>query len=73
MSNYPGHWHYQGSSNVGGHVSTIQDRLRNVHQYIQVVVDGQFGPITDGAVRQFQSSRGLQADGIVGPATWAAL
>jgi murein L,D-transpeptidase YcbB/YkuD len=32
-----------------------------------------FGPDTATAVKAFQASHGLTADGIVGPVTWAAL
>ncbi|MEV6103515.1 glycoside hydrolase domain-containing protein [Streptomyces sp. NPDC051940] len=38
-----------------------------------IAIDGDFGPGTEQGVRDYQSSRGLGVDGIVGPATWAAL
>lgn len=39
----------------------------------ELSVDGDFGPVTQGAVIAFQRSRGLEANGVVGPETWAAL
>lgn len=35
--------------------------------------DGEFGPDTERAVKEFQRDHGLDQDGEVGPATWAAL
>lgn len=40
---------------------------------LKVITDGKYGTITQEAVRQFQSRKGLKADGIVGPATLAKL
>jgi len=36
-------------------------------------VDGQYGPVTVGAVEAFQTERGLRVDGVCGEQTWAAL
>lgn len=39
----------------------------------RIAIDGDFGPITDAAVRLFQKQYGLEVDGIVGPLTYKAL
>lgn len=55
----------------GPAVVDLQNRL-GVNGFT-VAVDGDFGPGTDAAVRSFQSARGLESDGQVGPQTWEAL
>ncbi|WP_406004937.1 peptidoglycan-binding protein [Streptomyces sp. NBC_00637] len=55
----------------GGCVSELQRLLR--HHGYAITVDGDFGAGTASAVRSFQTSRGLTADGQVGPNTKAAL
>ncbi|WP_431781864.1 peptidoglycan-binding domain-containing protein [Streptomyces chumphonensis] len=46
--------------------------LLNAHGH-GLAVDGDFGPGTDAATRDFQDAEGLSVDGIIGPDTWRAL
>jgi spore cortex-lytic enzyme len=60
----------QGSR--GEQVKTVQTRLKNWGYYTGVV-DGIYGAQTAEAVKRFQRKNGLTVDGIVGPATAAAI
>jgi murein L,D-transpeptidase YcbB/YkuD len=44
-----------------------------VQAKVGVSQDGIWGPQTENAVRSFQSSHGLQVDGIVGQQTWSTM
>lgn len=55
----------------GSVVRELQTMLNAVGADINV--DGDFGEITDGTVRDFQAWKNLVEDGIVGPKTWRAL
>ena len=56
----------------GDDVIKIQQRLRQ-YGYMTGAADGVFGQETYNAVVYFQRKNGLRADGVVGPATAAAL
>jgi putative chitinase len=60
------------SGSSGPDVQDLQRRLQDLG-FDPNGVDGNFGPGTKAAVIAFQQSKGLQADGVVGPATMAAL
>ncbi len=55
-----------------GHAVAVWQDTFNHHGY-QLGVDGVFGPATNHVVWHFQSTHGLVADCIAGPATWRAL
>ncbi|MGH3728892.1 MAG: peptidoglycan-binding protein [Micromonosporaceae bacterium] len=55
----------------GATVKVIQ-HLLNQRGY-GLYVDGSFGSVTTNAVKRFQTSKGLYADGQVGPKTWPYL
>lgn len=65
---------FRGELTIGARgdaVRAVQSQLIAFGQAI--VLDGDFGPQTLGAVKAFQRSRGLAVDGRVGPKTWGAL
>ena len=64
-------WPLEKQGSTGEDVKTVQ-YLVTAHGHPSGV-DGDFGPATKAAVQAFQSSRGLSADGIVGPQTWPQL
>ena len=64
-------WPLVQYGNTGERVRTIQYLLQQWGYTL--TVNGSFDTATQTAVKNFQSSRGLGADGIVGNATWPAL
>ncbi|QWV98221.1 TIGR02594 family protein [Geomonas nitrogeniifigens] len=58
----------------GNEVRQLQNLLNHhLRPSHTIRVDGIFGPQTEAAVRQFQTSAGLSTDGVVGIQTWKAL
>jgi N-acetylmuramoyl-L-alanine amidase len=53
-------------------VRALQARLRNLGFY-NGAVDGVWGEGTQTAIENFQRARGLQPDGLLGPATVTAM
>lgn len=58
---------------VVGSIAWMQMRLNALGFKPVLTVDGIDGPATENALKHFQSSKGLVADGILGPKTIAAL
>ena len=64
-------WPLLELGNQSENVKSVQYFL-NAHGEA-LAVDGNFGSLTQGAVRTFQSAHGLGVDGIVGNQTWPVL
>jgi hypothetical protein len=56
----------------GPEAKRIQQRLQSLGLY-RGPIDGDFGGGTESAVKQFQRREGIEADGVVGTATWDRL
>ena len=67
----PANWSLVRQGDSGARVRAVQFLLR-AHGF-GIDADGSFGPMTGAAVRDFQTQRGLAADGVVGNQTWPVL
>ncbi len=72
------------NGNTGSLVVTLQTKLDTLYSqkvfpnspynfHPPLAKDGQFGSLTESAVKDFQKKKGLSVDGVVGPITWHAL
>ncbi|WP_380285601.1 peptidoglycan-binding protein [Kitasatospora purpeofusca] len=61
----------QGSS--GEAVKQAQCYLGSSLTGEAILVDGDFGPVTDAATRRFQKCANITVDGVIGAQTWSFL
>jgi peptidoglycan hydrolase-like protein with peptidoglycan-binding domain len=64
-------WPVVQNGTQGHPVKSLQYLLRARGHHL--AIDGVFGPVTEAAVKAFQTSKGLAPVGIVSPQTWTAL
>ena len=57
----------------GALVTALQRRLNDVLPFTHIAVDGIYGPVTRGAVVNFQRQHNLDATGAVDVRTWASM
>jgi peptidoglycan hydrolase-like protein with peptidoglycan-binding domain len=66
-----------GPTLQNGSTGTDVRRLQRLLVELKILsfdqIDGNFGSVTEAAVKDFQSGNGLTVDGIVGPQTWSKL
>ncbi len=66
VNDYPAYPMLLKRGTKGGYVIQLQAKLG-------IKADGDFGPLTEKAIRDFQKSHGLVIDGLVGKNTWNTL
>ena len=49
------------------------DDVKVLQKYLGINPDGDFGPVTDKKVREWQKSKGLTPDGVIGPKSWIVI
>ena len=54
-------------------VGSKGDDVKKLQEKLGTIVDGDFGPGTEKLVKQWQTTNGLTADGIVGDGTWTKM
>lgn len=66
---------YDGMKHTSPHLSDAVKELQTLLRQLgyRVVPDGEFGPYTESVVKLFQASKGVAADGVVGPQCWSLL
>ena len=64
-------WPVVQNGSQGHPIRTLQFLLRARGH--NLTVDGMFGPATEAAVKAFQTSKGMTADGIMSAQTWLTL
>ena len=66
---------YQGTTNTYKiqTVMGLQCLLNHWNSSLSLYIDGDFGSVTESAVKSFQTANGLYVDGIAGPITLSAL
>ena len=62
---------YAQRGTKGPLAAAIQAALCDAGQSLDI--DGEFGPKTEAALREYQKKNGLETDGVAGPATYAKL
>lgn len=59
---------------TGPAVAAAQAALHHMHHALgSAGIDGDFGPATEAAVKNYQQTNGLDADGEIGAATWSKI